>query len=288
MPATCLDYTIKNLAQTYRKPSAARCSTTVVSWEPAPKRKCKIRTHDFLAIPFWAGIHMCNLEKIFMSWILAWGIHGSYTSVYPFWVGGFISSGQLSVSSLPMQWIAQWTQWIIQGGISIETCFCWPQQNNACPWTHTGKDGSFHPRAFVESAAILTLAKSWPWPTAGGFSDDQWHLGFHTFVSNEIEVSSPAPHRKFPQEPPCLAANTSWRNFEASPWRPWMKTTAFNTWCWAKMYFYGGNTQKYHCFRHTKCTRFKHVQPCSTYKFNICCEFWHKQPILPIPPCCWQ
>ena len=27
---------------------------------------------------------MCNLEKIFMSWILAWGIHGSYTSVYPF------------------------------------------------------------------------------------------------------------------------------------------------------------------------------------------------------------
>ena len=26
---------------------------------------------------------MCNLEKIFMSWILAWGIHGSYTSVYP-------------------------------------------------------------------------------------------------------------------------------------------------------------------------------------------------------------
>ena len=204
---------------------------------------------------------MCNLEKIFMSWILAWGIHSSYTSVYPDTTKG---KGVISGSVDAMQWITQWTQWIIQSGISIETCFCWPQKKNAYPWTHTGKDGSFHPRAFVESAAILTLAKSWPWPTADGFSDDQWHLGFHTFVSNEIEVSSPAPHRKFPQEPPCLAANTSWRNFEASPWRPWMKTTAFNTWCWAKMYFYGKkhrNTLVEAYLNVQGSNMFNHVQP---------------------------
>lgn len=85
------------------------------------------------------------------------------------------------------------------------------------------------------------------------------------------------PQKKHPQEPPCLAVNTSWRNYEASPWQPWMKTTAKSTLGVEPKCISTGQTQKYHWFRHTTCTRFQHVQPCSTYKFNICCEFWHKK-----------
>lgn len=54
-----------------------------------------------------------------------------------------------------------------------------------------------------------------------------------------------------------------------------------NTWCWAKMYFYRKKTQKYHCFRHTKCTRFKHVQPI----FNLQIQYllWILAPIQSFP-----
>ena len=192
-----------------------------------------------------------------------------------------------SSQEIALQWIAQWTQWIIQSGISIETCFCWPQKKKTYPWTHTGKDGSFQPRAFVESAAILTLAKSWPWPTPGGFSDDLWHLVPHVWKWDWSSIT--APHRKNTPEPPCLAVNTSWRNYEASPWQPWMKTTAKSTLGVEPKCISTGATH-----RNTIVLGILNVQgsnmfnPCSTYKFHIRCEFWHQKPILPIPPWCWQ